>query len=521
MDRWPHQIYGFRAVLAALDEGVKRICLTSPTGGGKTAMIRDIGLAVLSQGRKVALYTNRRLLVDQLSASLAEARIPHGVRAADNESDLGASFQICSVQTETARVLKRRMLELHACNPGDLAAFDEGHLHRGPKVMEIRRRHLDGGAATLDVTATPLGMQETADLLIVAGTPSELRACGALARAIHYGCDEPDLRAFKKLRQGDDPSESQQRTAMMTPGIMGRVWAWYQKTNPERKPSLLFGPGVAESLWFAEQFTAKGVAAAHIDGDDCWVDGRWYKSDDAARNDIRERHRAGDIKVVCNRYVLREGADWPWIVHIILAFVAGSLQTYLQTVGRGLRAYPGKEFLYVQDHGGAWHRHGSVNEDRDWQLEFTDHIAFGLRAERIRNKKERAPFLCPACKRVWVAGTRPCECGHVLDRSLKSRAVVGTEGQVRELSADVFQPRRITHIPLGPAIWERMYWRSRTEKGRRSFAAAAALFAQENYFGWPDRGWPFMPLEDIDFFRLVEDVPFERLVQKQTSPALV
>jgi superfamily II DNA or RNA helicase len=46
--------------------------------------------------------------------------------------------------------------------------------------------------------------------------------------------------------------------------------------------------------------------------------------------------------------------NWPWIEHLILAFVAGSLQTYLQIGGRGLRASPetGKTQVIIQDHGG-------------------------------------------------------------------------------------------------------------------------------------------------------------------------
>ena len=78
---------------------------------------------------------------------------------------------------------------------------------------------------------------------------------------------------------------------------------------------------------------------------------------------------------------------------------------------------------------------------------------------------------------------------------------------------DIYLPRRVTKRADGPAIWKRMYYRSRTEKGRRTFAQAEALFAQENNWGWPNRAWPFMPdgSNELDFYALVDDVPLERI----------
>lgn len=523
MNPWPHQVYGIRETLAARARGCRRLCLSSPTGGGKTFMTQQIALPVLAEGRSVALYTNRVYLIEQISAALDAAGIEHGVRAADFDDERERPFQVCSIQAEASRVLKRQQMKLHACEPGDLAIIDEGHLHTsGEKTLEIRKRHLDGGAMTLDVTATPLGMAGVCDELLIAGNNSELRACGALVKASHFGVDEPDLKAFKKLREGEDPSAAQQRTAIMNPTIMARVWKHYTELNPNRKPALLFGPDVAGSLWFAEQFEKAGVRAAHLDGDDAWIAGKFYKSDRSLREEIREMSKAGRLDVVCNRFVLREGIDWPWIQHIILAFVAGNLQTYLQIGGRGLRAYPGKTECIIQDHGGAWWRHGSLNEDRLWRLPYTSEIAFGIRADRLRNKKQRAPFVCPRCKRVWV-DARECNpalggCGYTMPPPgpLRSRAVVSTDGDMRELSGDAFKPRRITKDPRGKAAWERMYWRSRTKKGRRSFRAAAALFCKEDKrHGWPDPTWPYMPTEELDWFLAIPDVPMERLISVQ------
>jgi hypothetical protein len=62
-----------------------------------------------------------------------------------------------------------------------------------------------------------------------------------------------------------------------------------------------------------------------------------------------------------------------------------------------------------------------------------------------------------------------------------------------------------------------MYWRSRTEKGRRTFRQALALFARENRYQWPSWEWPFMPLDHDDQFNYVADVPMDRLVPKHET----
>src|SRR5262249_13670995 len=161
---------------------------------------------------------------------------------------------------------------------------------------------------------------------IVAGTNSELRQCGALVPCQHFGPDEPDLRKFKKLQAGRDLSEADNVAAIMRPGIFGRVWDSFEKINPAHKPSILFAPGVKESVWCAEQFVSRGVSAAHIDGENVWVDGKWYRSSREARGDILAASREGRIVVLCNRFVLREGVNATWLAHGIFATVFGSLQ---------------------------------------------------------------------------------------------------------------------------------------------------------------------------------------------------
>lgn len=537
MNPWPHQVYAIEEVEKAIAAGHKRILLTIPTGGGKTFVAASLIKLWREQGLRTAVYTNRRLLVAQLSTMLDEYGITHGIRAAGRKQEHSLDVQIASVQTEQSKSKKASRAAgqsvLHNCQR---MIVDEAHLQTGPETESIFQRHIDDGATKIGLTATPVDLADYYDVLIQAGLTSELRTCGALVEAIHFGPDEPDLKAFKKLKKNlaqvesdtAEITEGQARDMIMTPTIFGRVWEWFEKLNPTHEPTILFAPGVSESLWFAEQFEKNGVKAAHIDGAHIWVDGELHRTTQKLRQEVLDASREGRIGVLCNRFVLREGIDAPWLAYGILATVFGSLSTYLQSVGRLLRNHPSLTVIRIQDHGGNWWRWGSANADRHWELGLSSNMLQGIRADHLRQKKEREPYRCPQCAAICIAG-RCRTCGWFSEKPVKSRPVVGTTGEMRLMTGDIFRPRRIYHRPNGAKLWKSMYWRSRTREITkkdgtvkivgydRSFRSAEVVFAQENYWQWPDRRWPYMPKDERDLYRLVKDVPFSSLIKETES----
>lgn len=511
-DPWPHQAYAFEETLAAIGRGERKICVSSPTGGGKTRIMAMLIDRWVEEGLKVALYTNRKLLVAQTSKVLAAAGIDHGTRAAGyNDDEEGFQpVQVCSIQTEDARVNKSGRWQLH---DADRVIVDEAHVQKADVARKIFETHYTEGAARVGFTATPLGIGDLYDCLIQAGKNSELRECGALVMAEHYGPDEPDLKGIKGITPGEDLTEKQAVKAIMRDGLFGRVLEHYNRLNPEQKPTVLFAPGVAESIWFCEQFEAAGIKAAHIDGQEVWVDGKLNRGTKKLKEQVLNASRDGTLKVLCNRFVLREGIDAPWLSHGILATVFGSVQSYLQAVGRLLRSHPGMDSVTIQDHGGNWWRHGSANADREWRLELTPTMVAGMRDDAMRDKRAVEPFCCPVCKMI-LHYPRCRRCGWLPATGWrKSRPVVQTDGTLKQMNGDIFKPRSICKDHRGPEIWKRMYWRSKSEKGSRTFRAAMALFAVENKFQWPSKQWPLMPRSPDDFFRLVKDVPMDRLTR--------
>lgn len=507
MRRWPHQEQLVKDTLDAISAGERRLLLTSPTGGGKTVVATDLIRHYIDRDRKAVLYTNRKLLVEQTSRVLDGAGLHHGVRAAGHEDNLGRLLQVSSTQTESARVIKRRLWDLH---DAELVIVDEAHLQTGKTAQRILSEHREQGAACVGLTATPIGLADLYDRLIIGGTPSELRECGALVPCYHYGPDEPNLKHIGRVQLGEDLTENQNVKAIMTPTIWARVYEWWQRLNPDGKATILFAPGVGESVWFAEQFLANGVTVAHIDGEDVWINGTVYRSSREARDDVLAGAADGRIKVVCNRFVLREGIDMPFVEHMIFATVFGSLQSYLQSGGRGLRASAstGKTRLTLQDHGGNWHRHGSLNADREWRLEYTPGMVSGLREERIREKKEKEPLRCPQCG--MILATSRCPCGYEVKPGKKSRPVIEQDGTLTEMTGDIFKERRPQTKPDTADLWRQMYWRARASSNGMTFRQAVGLFLHENWYE-PPRTLPLMPTNELDWFRAVKDVPSERL----------
>lgn len=508
---WPHQLYAVAEVPRRVLAGVRRLCLTTPTGGGKSWVACRLIEWALQQGWYAVLYTNRRLLIEQLAGVLTRHGIEFGVRAAGHDDNRTLPVQVSSLPTEHARVLTSGRWAIHGEGTSRrvLAIVDEAHLNKSDTAQRILDAHHGRGDAYVGLTATPIDLGHLYDELVVAGTPSELRACRALVPAHHYGPDEPDMKGFKANVKTGEFSEQDVRKAIMTKCVFGRVWEWYGVLNPERRPTILFGPGVPESIWFAERFAERGVRAAHIDGNGIWLDGAYRRCGTEERQAVLEMVRRGEVQVLCNRFVAREGLDLPEVSHLILATVMGSLQTYLQSAGRGLRFCLGKERLTIQDHGGHWHRHGSVNADRRWSLTLSDHVINGLRLERLREKREPEPIHCQKCGLIRASGPTCPHCGHQTDR--RSRMVIQMDGTLREHSGDIYKPRRVQMRDNTLDRWKSMYFRARKSKTRMTFRQAEGLFFRENFY-YPPRDLPLMPRNELDFFRPVADVPSESLV---------
>lgn len=500
---WPHQKQAEVDLGKLMLGGSKAILVASPTGAGKTLLQQR---QIEQASGRVAHYSNRRWLLKQTSGVLDQQGIKHGIRMAGEDPLLDEDIQLCSVQTELHRVYKNKKWNLHDAR---LAIVDEAHLHGTGTSYRIITDHLGNEAAVVGYTATPLGLGHVYDDLVVAGTNSELRACKAHLPCYVFACGELDASKLKRTKTGEY-SIKEIRKSVWTTKIFGHVIRHHQRLNPELKPAIGFAPGVPESMWLAEQYCRAGIPSAHIDGQDCWVDGEFHKSNQTARDEIVRRWREGDIKIVWNRFVMREGLDFPWLYHLILATPIGSLTSYIQTTGRVLRYWPDYDHVLVQDHGGNWWRHGSPNENRDWHdiWHLDPKTITDIKLHRVREGEEKQPIECPKCGGCRLSGRKCRWCGFQYDK--KKRIVIQSNGTLKQMSIGELRPRRRRLDEGDEGRWKQYYHRGR--RANMTFTQLEALWAKENNWVWPVRELPMMPKSEIDWFRHIQDVPKEELI---------
>ncbi len=188
------------------------------------------------------------------------------------------------------------------------------------------------------------------------------------------------------------------------------------------------------------------------------------------------------------------------------------MTSYIQSLGRGLRSCPsvGKEYVTIQDHGGNWHRHGSINSDREWCLEDTDYIVTEAREAEMRKKATVEPICCPKCFAVRASGPICPKCKFSF--AGRTRMVVQHDGTLREMKGDIYKAPRIDKRDDAAERWKKYYFRACNSE--MTFNQARGLYQYENKWLAPAEGLPLMPREPKDWFRMVKDVPMDRLIQK-------
>lgn len=512
----PHQERGYAEVTRLLEHGEKRIVYASPTGGGKTRVMLEL---IERLKLPTLLLTNRTMLLEQTADVLARAGIRFGIRSAGHKPALTEDIQLSSIQTEWERVYKQQKWDRHFAR---LVLVDERHSQKGEMADSLLNDYALDGVPHVGFTATPLDLDGLADALVIAGSNSELRDNGMLLWAHTYAPDEPSAKSIIMGTDGAFTEPSVKKAIMAgppgAPVIYGRVIEHWRRLNPEQKPAIGFAPGVKESLWFAQQCVRDGIPAAHIDGSDIWINGEWYDATGSKAQEHREYLKRcsedGTVKIVWNRYVMREGLDWTHLYHGIFATVFRSLSAYLQSGGRLLRAHPGMDHVIIQDHGGNWWRHGSLNEDRHWDLKLTTRIATQVRERRLRNQEAPEPIRCPRCSALRMWGRECPQCGY--QHRTRPRMVIQSDGKLREVDEAIHKPRRnAKRSPTSLTKWQRVYYRAKN--AGLTFGQAQALFAKENNWFWPPEDFPLMPTREMDWFRRVSDVPVSTLTGESNA----
>lgn len=511
---WTPQRRGLIDTIATLEAG-KSACLYGPTGSGKTTQAVELIRYASDRGMGSCFYINRRLLIDQVVSRFSDAGFHFGVRAAgwDDYYDSSAPVQICSVDTEAARVYGKKVWTRHDAG---LIVTDEAHLQATKAMRMAMDDHKSHGAMHVGLTATPIGLSDWYDELVISGTMKEYRDCKALVPAIFRSISQPDLRRVKKNAVGEFVMDDRKKRIFMQ-HVIGDVLSSWKKFNPDGRPTMAFAPGVAESVWLCQQFEKMGVSWCHVDANDAILDGHRVKLNRKIWDEILQRYKAGDIKGLCSRFKLREGLDVPGTYMGIFATPIGSLASYIQSCGRILRySKETPENVVFNDHAGCYHSHSSPNIDRDWRMmwNLSEHAVSDFMRQEIRDGKAQEPIRCPKCSMERMRGSKCPGCSFEHERS--SRRIVMESGEIQEVEGGLVKPRKIQQRKDTQDLWTRLYMAYKKKGLKKSFNSLYGFFVQEFHYE-PPRNLPFMPKNSTDWYRHIPNVPIKDLHNAESS----
>ena len=155
---------------------------------------------------------------------------------------------------------------------------------------------------------------------------------------------EEEVDQYRNRKQGSKPSRKQEQRAVELLTSKERVnyileqTDYYGYSGPVLH-GLVFCSSVAEAEALARAFTAAGHPAKALSGAD---------NGDRRRQVVHELEN-GLIEYIITVDIFNEGIDIPCVNQVVFLRNTQSAIVYIQQLGRGLRKYPGKEYVEVLD----------------------------------------------------------------------------------------------------------------------------------------------------------------------------
>lgn len=349
----PHkvQVEALEALAKSRNEGRQRALVVLATGLGKTWLaVFDYAAFRQETGPRPRLLflAHRRELLRQASSSYRRLlrSIDPGARIgwfSDEASDLSADLVFASV----AKLSRREHLEKLREQQFDYVVVDEVH----HAAADSYRRIL----ATIEpcfllgLTATP-DRADAADILgifddfiayradIARGIELRDRTGGAvgLVPFRYFGVkDDIDYENIPWRNRRFDIDKLVEAAA--TEARMATLWRAWEKHPGER--SLIFCCSILHAKYVKDELKKHGVRVAAV----------YSAADSDDRDTALSKLAAGQLDAVCAVDVFNEGVDVPSIDRIVMLRPTESSTVFLQQLGRGLRALPGKSAVTVID----------------------------------------------------------------------------------------------------------------------------------------------------------------------------
>ena len=365
MELRPYQQDAIAAIYQFYRAGTTRQCLVLATGLGKTVVFAKLVQAVNHQA---LVLVHRNELVDQTIEKLELFGIPRDdigiVKAGKSEQD-----RPCVIASQQTLQRSTRLLKLLEGPTRRLIVCDEAH-----HILPPGKRHPEGNswyriiqdcaarwpkALLLGCTATPFRPNNSP---IIGAPPlpfSDVPYTMSIAEGVYGGflsgiegrmvtLEGLNLDGLKRS-QGDWTEASIEAELQRIDALPMILAGW--KRHAAGKRTLAYFPTVALAGEFAALCQQHDISADCITG----------ATPMDVRREIYASFRNGSTRVIANCMVLTEGFDEPATECIVIARPTTSRVLYQQTVGRGLRPYPGKDACLILDCTGATERHNLMS----------------------------------------------------------------------------------------------------------------------------------------------------------------
>ncbi len=408
----PYQLEGIEAIKQSLRQGIKRICVMLPTGGGKTLISATIAQGALSKGNRLAFVVPRISLIDQTVEEYYKEDIRDvGVIQSQHPlTDWGKPIQICSIDTIRSK---------KAFPDASIVIFDECHLWTEAHAQWMKEKP---DTIFIGLSATPWrkGLGKFFESLLVMSTTQELIDQGYLSPFRVFASSHPDLSDVKVV--GGEYKQDDVSAAMQKGTLTADIVKTYKDKWGKGK-TLCFAVDCAHARAIQERFEEAGVKCGYQDA----------HTPDEERRDIKRKFHDSSYEVVVSVGTLILGVDWA-VECISYCRPTRSEMLFVQAIGRGLRPAPGKEFCTIFDHTDTTSRLGFVTSIQHDELD----------DGKQKPKTERQvplPKECKSCSALLAPGIKKCPvCG--FERKPATSGIVEDDGELQEIVPGLLPKRK-------------------------------------------------------------------------------
>ncbi len=337
-------------VLNEFQSGINRQLISLPTGSGKTIIMSAIAKQI---NKKTLILAHREELIQQTvdKMRLFWPEVSIGVCMGERD-EIHSQIVVGSVQSCSRSKRLNRLLDLGF----ELLLIDEAHHATADSYQNIIKAtgfSNDSNKLLIGVTATASrsdkqSLGETFDKITFNRSISTMILAGYLSPVI--GRKILTNLALDRIRTQNGDFAVRDLSEAVNTDQRNKFIVDKFKEYAEGRKGVAFCCDVKHSKDLAKLFTKEGIQAAAV----------WGDMPTDKRKKTLKKFKHGKIQVVTSCGILVEGYDEPSIDAIIMARPTKSSALYIQSVGRGLRLWPGKSNCLVLDFNDNEHNLESV-----------------------------------------------------------------------------------------------------------------------------------------------------------------